>query len=84
MPRRDVDDASGLVFMADLAGVIHAYDAANGRELWRYEAPEGMVVNTAPAFYMINGKQYMAWNVNLGAKTGTPQVGKNTVIAFAL
>ncbi len=76
--------ASGLVFMADLAGVLHAYDAANGRELWRYETPEGMVVNTAPAFYMINGKQYMAWNVNLGAKIGTPQVGKNTVIAFAL
>jgi glucose dehydrogenase len=76
--------ATGLVFTADMSGVIHAYDAKNGTELWRYEAPEGMVINSSPAIYSANGKEYVAFNANLGAKTGTSQVGKNTVMAFAL
>ena len=75
---------TGLVFLGDVAGVIHAYDAKNGKELWQYTAPEGMIINAPPAIYMAGGKQYVAFNVNLGGKTGTQQVGASSIIAFAL
>ena len=51
---------TGLVFLGDVAGVIHAYDAKNGKELWQYTAPEGMIINAPPAIYMAGGKQYVA------------------------
>lgn len=75
---------TGLVFLGDVAGVIHAYDAKNGKELRQYTAPEGMIINAPPAIYMAGGKQYVAFNVNLGGKTGTQQVGASSIIAFAL
>jgi alcohol dehydrogenase (cytochrome c) len=76
--------ASGLVFVTDTSGVLHAYDSKNGKEYWSYTAPESMVVNTPPVIYSVNGKEYIALTVNLGAKTGTSQVGKDHVIAFSL
>jgi hypothetical protein len=51
---------------------------------WQYAAPEGMVINAPPAIYMAGGKQYVAFNVNLGGKAGTTQVGASSIIAFAL
>jgi alcohol dehydrogenase (cytochrome c) len=76
--------ASGLVFVTDVSGVLHAYEAKKGTELWSYSAPEGMVTNSAPAIYSVNGKEYIALTVNLGAKVGTSQVGQSSVITFAL
>jgi quinohemoprotein ethanol dehydrogenase len=76
--------ASGLVFVTDSSGVLHAYNAKTGKDLWSYTAPESMVVNSAPAIYSVKGKEYIALAVNLGAKTGTGQVGRSSVITFAL
>jgi PQQ-dependent dehydrogenase (methanol/ethanol family) len=76
--------ASGLVFVTDTSGVLHAYNARTGRDLWSYSAPEGMVVNSAPAIYSVKGKEYIALAASLGTKTGSSQAGKNAVIAFAL
>jgi outer membrane protein assembly factor BamB len=56
----------------------------SGTELWSYSAPEGMVVNSAPAIYSANGKEYIALTVNLGATTGKGGVGQSSVITFAL
>jgi quinohemoprotein ethanol dehydrogenase len=75
--------ASGIVFLAN-NGSFFAYDAAKGTVLWTYTPPEGAVVNSAPAIYTANGKEYVAWNVNLGAKAGTQQVGNDSILAFAL
>jgi hypothetical protein len=76
--------ASGLVFVTDSSGVLHAYNAKNGNDLWSYTAPESMVVNSAPAIYSVSGKEYIALAVNLGAKLVTSQVGESSVITFAL
>jgi quinohemoprotein ethanol dehydrogenase len=75
--------ASNLVFFSQ-NGQFFALDAKTGKTLWNYAPPEGAVVNSAPAIYTANGKEYVAWNVNLGAKSGTTQVGKDSVIAFTL
>jgi len=73
---------TGLVFIAE-GGVFYAYDAATGAKLWSYTAPEGAVVNSAPVIYAANGKEYVAWNADLGATTGAPG-GQDEVIAFSL
>jgi PQQ-dependent dehydrogenase (methanol/ethanol family) len=75
--------ASGIVFLAN-NGSFMAYDAKTGKSLWTYTPPEGAIVNSAPAIYSVNGKEFVAWNVNLGAKSGTQQVGNDAVVAFSL
>jgi hypothetical protein len=74
--------ASGLVFLAQ-AGTFFAYDAATGKQLWSYTPPEGVAVNTAPAIYTANGKEYIAWNVDFGTASGAGN-GHDEVLAFSL
>jgi PQQ-dependent dehydrogenase (methanol/ethanol family) len=50
--------ASGLVFAGDMDGDFIAFDAKNGKELWRY--PMGAGVCTPPITYRIKGVQYIA------------------------
>jgi outer membrane protein assembly factor BamB len=73
---------TGLVFMAE-GSTFFAYDAATGAKLWSYTPPEGAVVNSPPVIYSANGKEYVAWNADLGAKPGVPG-GQDEVIAFSL
>ena len=61
----------------------YAYDAANGKQLWSYTPPEGVMVNSAPAIYSANGKEYVAWNVDIGTKQG-PGKAHDEVLAFSL
>jgi PQQ-dependent dehydrogenase (methanol/ethanol family) len=75
--------ASGVLFMAH-GSDLWAYNAATGKVLWHDTPPEGIVINSAPAIYTANGKEYVAWNANLGAKAGTTQVGQDAIIAYAL
>jgi quinohemoprotein ethanol dehydrogenase len=75
--------ATGLVFIAE-GGVFYAYDAATGAKLWSYTPPEGAVVNTPPVIYAANGKEYVAWNADLGTNTGAPGAGQDEIIAFSL
>ncbi|WP_298421522.1 PQQ-binding-like beta-propeller repeat protein [Rhodoblastus sp.] len=55
----------GLVFNTDVTGVIHAYDAENGKELWHFNAGSGS--RGGPISYSINGKQYVAVPTGLGS-----------------
>ena len=71
--------ATGLVFIAE-GGVFYAYSAATGKTLWSYTPPEGAVVNTPPVIYSANGKEYVAWNVDLG----TAASGQDAILAFSL
>jgi PQQ-dependent dehydrogenase (methanol/ethanol family) len=73
---------TGLVFIA-VGNTFYAYDAKTGAKLWSYSPPEGVVVNTPPAIYSANGKEYVAWNVLLGTKAG-PTAAQDEIIAFSL
>jgi outer membrane protein assembly factor BamB len=74
--------ASGLVFIA-VGNTFYAYDAKTGAELWSYTPPEGVVVNTPPVIYSAGGKEYVAWNVDLGTNAGAT-AGQDQIIAFSL
>jgi alcohol dehydrogenase (cytochrome c) len=51
--------AGGLVFVGRNEGFFEAYDARNGRRVWR--SPKLRAgVNAAPTTYTVNGKQYIA------------------------
>jgi PQQ-dependent dehydrogenase (methanol/ethanol family) len=73
--------ASGLVFLAE-GESLYAYSAASGKQLWSYTPPTGVIVNSAPAIYLVNGTEYVAWTADVGVNAGqTPQ---DEVLAFAL
>jgi alcohol dehydrogenase (cytochrome c) len=50
--------ASGLVFTGDNDGLFHAFEAATGKELWKYQtgAP---IWGSAPITYMLDGRQWV-------------------------
>ena len=72
--------AGGLVFAGQGNGTFAAYDAANGTELWSFQAGAG--VNAPPSSYTVNGKQYIVvaagGNAQLNFKRG------NNIIAFTV
>jgi glucose dehydrogenase len=72
--------AGNLVFNGEANGWFKAFDAATGKELWRFNAGAG--VNAPAVSYMVNGKQYVAvaagGNNQIDAKRG------NSVFVFAL
>jgi alcohol dehydrogenase (cytochrome c) len=51
--------AGGLVFYGTLDGWLKAVDQSNGRELWKFKTPSGIVGNPI-AFLGPDGKQYIA------------------------
>ncbi len=71
--------AGDLVFNGEANGWFKAFDARNGKELWRYYCGAG--VNAPAVSYMVNGKQYVAvaagGNNQIDAKRG------NSVFVFA-
>ena len=67
----------------NVGSVFYAYDAATGAQLWSYTPPEGAVINSPPVIYTANGKEYVAWNAELGTNAG-PLAGTDKVIAFNL
>jgi alcohol dehydrogenase (cytochrome c) len=68
--------AGDLTFWGDLHGVFHAYDAKNGKELWK--ATLGSGIGAGPVSYSVDGKQYVA--VVVGRTASIPaflgEVGK--------
>ena len=72
--------AGNLVFNGEANGWFKAFDAATGKELWRYNCGAG--VNAPAVSYMVNGKQYVAvaagGNNQIDAKRG------NSVFVFAV
>ena len=50
--------AGGVLFAASIDGNLIALDAANGKELWRYQTGPGMAAS--PMSFAVDGKQYVA------------------------
>jgi alcohol dehydrogenase (cytochrome c) len=50
--------AGGVLFAASIDGNLIALDAANGKELWRYQTGPGMAAS--PMSFAVEGKQYVA------------------------
>lgn len=57
--------ASNLVFQGTGDGWLHAHDAATGKELWKFNAKNGIIA--PPITYMINGRQHITLLVGYGA-----------------
>ena len=55
----------GLVFMGDMVGKLHAFDADDGKELWTFAAGSG--ARGGPVSYAVNGKQYIVIPTGLGS-----------------
>jgi alcohol dehydrogenase (cytochrome c) len=49
--------AGGLVFNGDSNGVVHAYDAGDGKELWSFNTGSG--IRAGITSYAMNGQQYI-------------------------
>jgi glucose dehydrogenase len=75
--------ASGVVFLSQ-GGNLYAYDAANGKQLWSYTPPDGVIINTAPVIYSAGGKEYVAWNADMGTKLNSGLTPQDEIIAFSL
>ena len=86
--------AGNLVFVPDAEGVVHAYNAEDGKEVWSHN--NGIGHNAGIISYMAGGKQYIAVPAGWGslvadeytALYGEPfkTMSKNTgaLIVFAL
>jgi PQQ-dependent dehydrogenase (methanol/ethanol family) len=56
--------AGGLVFQGTAEGKFAAYNAADGKEVWSYDAVNGIIA--APMTYEVKGEQYVAVMVGYG------------------
>lgn len=76
--------AGGLVFTGDQQGVLYAFDAANGDDLW--QADLKLAFGTAPVIYSIDNTQYVLATVGGAALTASEELGEigARVIAFKL
>jgi quinoprotein glucose dehydrogenase len=73
--------ASGLVFLgATLDNYLRAYDAADGKELWRGRLPGGG--QATPMTYVWKGRQYVVIASGRHGKSGTKAADQ--IVAFAL
>ncbi len=60
--------AGGVVFYGTMEGWLKAVDATNGKELWRFKTPSGIIGN--PMTYTAGGKQYVAVLSGIGGWAG--------------
>lgn len=59
--------AGDLVFQGTADGYLYGYDAATGRQLWKFNA--GLGINAAPISYAVDGKQYVSVLVGYGGSS---------------
>ncbi len=68
--------AGGLVFTGKLTGEFVAYDADNGKELWSFQTPSGIVGQ--PITWEMDGKQYVTVTSGIGGvyalRSGDPNL----------
>jgi len=76
--------AGGLVFTGDQKGDFYAFDAADGKLLWKTNV--GLAFGSAPIVYELNGREYVVAAVGGGALTASEHLGPigARVVAFAL
>ena len=66
--------AGNLVFQGDARGVLHAFEADTGRELWTFQAGRGIMA--APISYRIDGIQYVAVLAGYGGGLGVSRTAE--------
>jgi outer membrane protein assembly factor BamB/mono/diheme cytochrome c family protein len=76
--------ASGVLFSSSNKGIIYAYDAKTGSELWSYKAPD--YIAAPPIVFDAGGREYVAYYVGgqtalLGGET-TPH--PDTLMVFSV
>jgi quinohemoprotein ethanol dehydrogenase len=59
--------AGDLVFQGTADGWFHAYEAREGRELWKFNARNGIIA--PPVTYSVGGRQYITLLVGYGGAT---------------
>jgi glucose dehydrogenase len=76
--------AGGLVFTGDQQGILYAFDAADGDDLW--QADLKLAFGTAPVIYSIDGTEYVLATVGGAALTASEELGEigARVVAFKL
>jgi alcohol dehydrogenase (cytochrome c) len=72
--------AGGLVFAGEGNGLFKAYNSANGKQLWQFQAGAG--VNAPPSSYEVGGKQYIV--VGSGGNTQIDFRRGDSIIAFTI
>ncbi len=72
--------AGGLVFTGEGNGLFKAYNSANGKVLWQFQAGAG--VNAPPSSYSVGGKQYVV--VGAGGNTQIDFKRGDSIIAFTI
>jgi alcohol dehydrogenase (cytochrome c) len=85
LPDSGMGVAGDLVFFGESNGLLHAADAGTGKVLWTFDAskvPNAGGANASPAFYVINGKEYVVYG--FGGNPGESDVLGDAIIAFAL
>jgi quinohemoprotein ethanol dehydrogenase len=60
--------AGGLVFQGRIDGVLVAYDATTGREVWQFNAQSPIVA--PPIAYAVNGRQFVTVLTGSGSQGG--------------
>lgn len=61
-----ISTAGGLVFQGTEKGFLEAYDAGNGKKLWRFYVGQGIIA--APITYRVDGRQYVSVLVGYGGQ----------------
>jgi len=81
--------SGNLVFQGTPDGVLHAYAADSGKELWSYNCQIGIMAGAMS--YLVNGEQYIAVLSGLGGSAGLQMpymdgahAGTGRVIVFKL
>jgi quinohemoprotein ethanol dehydrogenase len=69
--------AGGLVFQGTADGSFNAYNARDGKELWKFDAGLGIIA--APMSFSVKGKQYVSilvgWGGTVASMSGVMDVG---------
>ncbi|MGK2863506.1 MAG: PQQ-dependent dehydrogenase, methanol/ethanol family [Chitinophagaceae bacterium] len=83
-----VTTAAGLVFQGTADGNLSAIDADNGKLLWKVNAGTGVVA--PPITYMVDGVQYISFQVGWGGSGGsmntkaTPDIFSAHIYSFRI
>jgi alcohol dehydrogenase (cytochrome c) len=66
--------AGGLVFTGDQQGILYAFDAENGEDLWQGDLK--LAFGTAPVIYSIDGQEYVLATIGGAALTASEELGE--------
>ncbi|HKZ14210.1 MAG TPA: PQQ-binding-like beta-propeller repeat protein [Solirubrobacterales bacterium] len=66
--------AGGLVFTGDQQGILYAFDAESGKNLWQGNLK--LAFGTAPVVYTIDGTQYVLVTIGGAALTASEELGE--------